>query len=449
MFVVRSSSLPDLTLPALKTSTLIDSGQSSLQARNPQAALAYFDQALEQQCGQTDPLADQARMGRAQALFAMHRDAEAMRELEQVHPGASAILHGAQMLEQLGRTQTAETLLHRALHDYPRHIGVLKQLALFMMHREQLDQAFHHVQAGLKIAPLDADLLHLQGSLLCQRGHHQEALPSLCLAVDQQPGNADMLFKYGWALSCVGHHEQAARIFSRALQHNPTHPGVLRHYIKALLRLNHPQVALEVINPALAREPHHTEYLGYQAIALLMTRQFDACLMNCNLQIEVAPHSAQGFNMRGVLHLTREEPQQALPDFEHALELNPNNLRLRLNHARTLLSLGRPQDAIPSLAWSRTLAPDHPELQALSHWFNEQLANELDTPPDSNTPSAHEAVSPRKKRKQKTEQRPSLPPRTRARAAKPPLHPDTLPLQVIESPPAGQLDQLPPGWVRV
>ena len=395
MFVVRSHSLPDFGVPAFKTSALITTGQEDLSSGRHMAALKHFDQALSQADDTGSPLTEQARLGRAHALYGLGRDEEALHCLTQLHntpPGSLATaIKIAEILFSLGRHDDAEKTLQTAVEQEPENVAILGQLALLSEHHGRQEQALNYVQRALTLQPLNPDLLHLHGSLLCKHGRHADGIESLARAAQEQPANTHVLVKYGRALEISRQYDKAETIFARTLALNPNQPNVFLLYARTLLKRGQAEVALGVINRGVSLWPRNPELLHFRATACLLTKRFDQCLDDSNLVVQLAPQWHAGFNVRGILHLTRQEAWLALPDLEQAIALAPNNARVRANHARALLCLGQGEAAQASLDAAHLLDPKDSELLALTQWLQDRRDGKSGPHPGYPAPPAHSA----------------------------------------------------------
>jgi len=165
-------------------------------------------------------------------------------------------LHGlGQIHQQRGRLDTALALFQAALKaDLSRPDG-FASLGLVFHTVKDFDRALVSYDEGLRLAPLDAELLNRRGAALLDLGRVREALECFDQALAGDPGHLDALGNRGNALFKLNRPAEALAVYDRALELAPANAQLLTNRAIALRRLDRPHAALMSVTNALALRP--------------------------------------------------------------------------------------------------------------------------------------------------------------------------------------------------
>jgi tetratricopeptide (TPR) repeat protein len=215
---------------------------------------------------------------RASRAFDARDAAEAERLFNAVlryAPESFDALHGLGKIHgQRGRLDTALVLIQTALRaDSARADGFASLGLVFHLLRD-FERALASYDAGLGIAPNDAELRNRRGVALLELGRPHEALQDFESALAVNPDYLDALGNYGNALLKLNRPATALAVYDRALLVAPENAQLLTNRAVALRRLDRPQEALMSASRALVSRPDFAQARFVESVARLTLGDF-------------------------------------------------------------------------------------------------------------------------------------------------------------------------------
>lgn len=191
------------------------------------------------------------------------------------HPDDFDALHGLGRLHcQRGRLDTALILIQTALRGDAGRADGFASLGLVFHCLRRFPEALTSYQAGLAIAPDDAELLSRRGVALLELRRPDEAIDSFERALASDPGHLDALGNYGNALLKLNRPSEALAVYDRALAIVPDNPQLLTNRAVALRRLDRPQEAAMSASRALVINPAFAQARFVESVARLTLGDF-------------------------------------------------------------------------------------------------------------------------------------------------------------------------------
>jgi protein O-GlcNAc transferase len=182
-----------------------------------QEALADFDRLLS---GPSP--AHAAHLGRIQALRALDRPGEALRECEQYPQLPGVGTQRAYALLALGRAGDALEVAQQATASDPRNVPAQLALGTAALAAGVPELALQSYERALALQPRLVRAKAGRGLALVNSGRHEEALEALTEAMHMDPAGAAAVFlQAAYHLLQVGQPEQALRAFSRLASLQP------------------------------------------------------------------------------------------------------------------------------------------------------------------------------------------------------------------------------------
>jgi tetratricopeptide (TPR) repeat protein len=213
----------------------------------------------------------------------------------------------------------------------------------------RLEDAEAGYRRALVLAPVLAEVRHLLGVVLFQRGDLEQAAGLLAEACRQAPDSAEFARNQGLVLGELGRVAEAGAAFQRALELEPQDPRsrlqlaslhhragdaatALRHYRLALerlpelaelhhqvalchLQLGDPQAALAALDQCLAREPNHAHARESRGRALLVAGRVAEAGAELEALLNAAPRRAEAQRLLGYARLHQGRMEEAAAHF--------------------------------------------------------------------------------------------------------------------------------------
>lgn len=219
----------------LKALLLYQQGQHLLEAKDFNAAIASFDQALSLQ-----PNYEAAWIGRATALLTAGEPEAAIencnRALEITPNDAQAWSLRGQALHRQKRYDEAASSCDRALDLDPENPHAWKTLSEALYHLGRYDEAIVSYDKALTLQPDDSKAWGDRGVALQKLGRYDEAIASYDKRLEAEPDNHHLWHQRGLALRRLHRFEAAIANFDRALSLKPDFYAATRSKLFVLLR---------------------------------------------------------------------------------------------------------------------------------------------------------------------------------------------------------------------
>ena len=249
----------------LPIDTRIGMGHWLLRAGDFEGALAVASR-LEKRTSKSSALVEL----RVRALRALHRTAEAAKELATIeaddpgYPLMQAML--AQLLSDSGDTATAQATVDTALQDHPDHPDLIMAAAAVAENDGNTEKAREILKAAIARHPLAQRPLFALAEVESRSGRTKEALETIAPLLRANRQSFAALNYIGYSLiSDAESRERAEDLLLRALELAPDSAFVLDSYGWFLLQTNQSRAAAPLLERAVRLTPTEPELLTHLA----------------------------------------------------------------------------------------------------------------------------------------------------------------------------------------
>ncbi|MGA2441859.1 MAG: tetratricopeptide repeat protein [Tepidisphaeraceae bacterium] len=214
----------------------------------------------------------------------------------------------------------------------------------------RLDQAEELYRLILGAEPDEPDAMAMLGTLLSQRGSHDEALGLIERAIKLRPDAADYHSNRGLVLFAMGLLDLAADAYHKALAIRPDYAEALSNLGNVLQRRNQIDEAIACYHQALALKPDEANAHCNLGGALLKKERFPEAIAAFRRAIEFRPDYAEAMSNLGTALVRDRKADEAIEWYGRAAALRPEDARIVNNFAGALKDAGRLDEAI---SWYR------------------------------------------------------------------------------------------------
>lgn len=241
-------------------------------------------------------------------------------------------LAGAIKLQQAGRADEAENLLHQILAQHPDC----------------------------------ADALHLLGVLCTRGGRNAEAVELLRKAVELQPRIASFQVNLANVLLVTGRVGEAIQGYRAALAIRPDFPEATSGLADALRLTGQIDEAVEQYQKAIAMRPGVAELYINLALALEIRGRYEYALAAIDNALKIRPDWSLAWNNRAKTLRDQGRLEEAATSARRALAITPDLAEAHINLAGCLMDSGDIDGAIVSIRRGLELAPGNPTAHNLA-----------------------------------------------------------------------------------
>jgi protein O-GlcNAc transferase len=219
----------------------------------------------------------------------------------------------------------------------------------------RLDEAEAMYREILTVEPQEAETLQMLGTLLSQKGLHDDGLAMIERAIRVRPDVAGYHANHGLVLSNIGYLDLAVDAFHKALQLEPKFPEALYNLGNVLLRREQVDDAIECYRQALAIRPDDASGHCNLGSALIKKGQMAEAAAALRRAIDFRVDYAEAMSNLGTA-LLREKLDEAIEWYTKAAALRPQSMEMVNNLAGALKDAGRLEEAMGT--YRRALATE-------------------------------------------------------------------------------------------
>jgi tetratricopeptide (TPR) repeat protein len=264
--------------------------------------------------------------------------------------------------QRSGRTADAERVCREILSLDPGHAQTLHLLGLIEHQRGHSDDAIERIHMAILRDGRDPAFHHNLGNILRTLDRLPEAISCYERALALAPASVDTLYNLGNTYQDLGQPERAAACFERALRVNPEAVELHNNLGTALQDLGRLDEAIDCYRKALALRPDLVESLDNLAGALQAQGNLDAAQACYERALALQPDRVESLIGLGVVLRAQGRLEEAVARCQRALILSPDNPEARNNLGVALVDLGRREEAITHHKKALALQPDRAEL---------------------------------------------------------------------------------------
>ncbi|MGF1466963.1 MAG: tetratricopeptide repeat protein [Sandaracinaceae bacterium] len=323
-----------------------------LLAERPIDALARFESVIQSD-GSEDVIlsggrsaADEARLGRARALLAQGRAAEARRTLTEL---ARRRTEDPEVLRWLGKAEermqppnldAAEQHYRAAIRVAPEDFPAYLAMAELFLGQGRTDDAGEVLDQAALHVPATSRTSLQRGQFEIRRGDHEAAIRELRMALELEPDLPPALFSLGVAYRSAGHLNDAEITFNRLAALDPSHPGLEMERGRLAEARGRSDEAVEAYEAALEQQPDDPELLLRLAIAEVGAQHLDEAEEHLRRVRQLRVGNAEAQHYSGRVAFLKGDPDTAVRYFREAIRLAPERPEFHFWAARAALRLG-------------------------------------------------------------------------------------------------------------
>jgi len=214
------------------------------------------------------------------------------------------------------------------------------------------DAAEAAAQPALDAAPGHPDALHARALIEHRRGHGEQALRLLDLAIAGGVGDlAAALGNCGVVLASLGRHEDAIQRFERAIE---LAPGFVHAHVNlgsSLFHTRRIEAAMAAFERALAIDPNMPDAINCYGAALRATGRHTEARACFERAVALDPTNVNALNNLGLAFKDEGALGEALRCYDAVLARAPDFVDAHWNRGLALLTLGRLRRGWPGYAW--------------------------------------------------------------------------------------------------
>jgi predicted O-linked N-acetylglucosamine transferase (SPINDLY family) len=231
------------------------------------------------------------------------------------------------------------------------------KLAISHHRAGRLDQAEELYKLILQAEPDEADAMAMYGTLLSQKGFHDDGLNLIERAIKLKPGAADFHANHGLVLFSAGQIDAAIRAYQKAIEIRPDIGNVHYNLGNALQRRGEINEAIDQYLMAITLKPDDAQAFCNLGGALLKQERVGEAVAAFRRAVEYQPEYAEAMSNLGTALLRGKKMDEAVEWFGKAAALRPRVAEIVNNYAGAMKDSGRLEEA---LNWYRRAIGDKP-----------------------------------------------------------------------------------------
>ncbi len=271
-----------------------------------------------------------------------------------------------------GSYKNALPHVEAALRHAPRNLDVIRLAAVVLRYNHHFKRALEVLDQGLALEPLAPDLYEQQTFNLRAMGKQVDAakianLAKALRAVDKNPGDPEELQKAIYQLAMVGRRAQALPLVDKALAANPDIPGLFALRGELLLAEGHAQEALETLVQAVELDATDLKSQNLLAKAYSQTGNSEQAIWHSQLakQLEAAKANPEHIETElGLVQVLLKSGQvkKAMARVEKLLPIYGDDWRCHYIMGLVRHAQGKRQEAMESLRKAVHMNDRSPEI---------------------------------------------------------------------------------------
>lgn len=227
-----------------------------------------------------------------------------------------------------------------------------------------LGEAEELARQSLDIDPEDALLHAYLGSILMQRGDHENALPQFEIAVSLEPKIAAFHNEFGNALAFTGDLVRAETALRKAVSLSPDIPEIHNNLGNILRATGQYASAIESYRLAVALRADYAEARTNLGVALQETDDLDGAREAYESALKIDPENEYALTHLGVVLATGGDLIKAEEAHRRALSIAPDLAAAYSNLGIVLKDQGRLEEAEEAYRSALELEPNDPGLHS-------------------------------------------------------------------------------------
>ena len=297
-------------------------------------------------------------------------------------------LFSQRMLEAIGRHRQgdeggAESIYRQLLEEYGESADLLHLLGVAVSQRGEFDEGERRLRRALELSPGNPEFYANLGNLLRNAGRLEEAVDCYRRVLAVRPEDGEANFALGNIAQEAKRFAEAERYYRRAIAARPEHIRAHNNLGVVLKDMGRVPEAIEAYRGGARIDPEYPDIHSNLGNALRIKGELGLAVESYRRAIELRPEYAEAYNNMGVSLKEQGRLEEALESYERAIAIQNN---YHFAHSNRLFLLHYRDDYRARLAegfakWREQCAPP-PD----GHWF--------DNPRDAERPLRIGFVSP-------------------------------------------------------
>jgi tetratricopeptide (TPR) repeat protein len=337
----------------------------------------------------------------AQALLAQNKQADAMRELDQVlkeqpnHDTAKAMraslmidpahpeqvraavtelqslvsrmprnavlrFNLARALAARGELAQTRTQLQEAVKLDPSYLPPRLSLARLSMAQREFTQVLQATKEVLELDPRNLEARLLQAQALVGMGNPAQARKEVEESIKLHPTSLDAALHLGMISVQERKFKEAEDIFVKVHRANPGDPRTVLGLSEVYALQEQYDKGIQLLSAELAKQPERTDLSIGIANLLVRSLRYDEAIANFKKVLDRNPKSSQLHLQIGETYRRKGDLQNAVVYFRKAQEVNPHDARSYVPLAVLLDSVGQQAEARGLYEHILKIQPDNP-----------------------------------------------------------------------------------------
>ena len=243
--------------------------------------------------------------------------------LEKNPDDAEARYLRAQVLFRMSRNNEALVDIDRALRIEPDNVNFLLLKADICLKNGNMKDCYAVLQHAEEVSPDNQEVLLKMGEITFDSKDYDRSLEYLSRVTAKDENNRAALFMKGYIYKEKGDTASAVQFFRRVCDKYPDYALAFEELGVLYASRNEP-MALEYLNTALRLEPSNTQTLYALAKFYQDNKQMDQAETYYQQILDINPNSADVYHNLGWIELTYyADYERAIEYFDKALAINP------------------------------------------------------------------------------------------------------------------------------
>ena len=245
------------------------------------------------------------------------------RQLENEPDDSQAHYLRAQVLFNMSRNSEALVDIDKALKSEPDNIDFLLLKADICLKKGNMADCYKVLQHAEEVAPDNQEVLLKMGEITFDSKDYDRSLEYLSKITERDPDNRTALFMKGYIYKEKGDTASAVQFFRRVCDKYPDY-AIAFEELGVLYASRNEAIALEYLNTASKLDPSNTNTLYALAMFYQNNQKMDEAETLYRQILDINEHSADAWHNLGWIELTYyHDYDRAIEYFDKALEINP------------------------------------------------------------------------------------------------------------------------------
>jgi Tfp pilus assembly protein PilF len=280
-------------------------------------------------------------------------------------PSVTRQMHEAVSTAQRGDEKHALVLVGTLLEQHPDFVPALKLQGMLLEDTGHGQEALLSYEKAFKLAPNDAELLLKVGVLQLVRGNTNQAITLLMQRLKSHPEDEESLYYLAQAYHLKGEDNLALKTIREAIKVDPNSAEISQKYGELLCSSGDNEAALRWLTKARHSDPTLQRINFDLAVASYNNMDLNNAAIYSAKQTELQPNDLDAFVLLASVKVKLSQWQEAEAILHHILTIREDDASFLLTLGHCQLELKQYQVAVDTLERSLQLDPT----QVLGHFY--------------------------------------------------------------------------------